>query len=198
MISNPTGPVEEIGILPREADQQEDRLHHRLLDGVHERGEPDRVFTIVLLRNDEGKVSRDGSVELDYSRAGCQRNLVYLADDVVRRRRNLVGRSLQKGVPIGGEDVAPWQREQSAMKVTRRDVVVADLVTKEAMQFLSTEGGPELLGLRLRRRRQRTYHVRPRVRMGPDWDIAWRAWRVRCRSNREASKHLESRRSRSG
>lgn len=145
LVADPARPVKEVRVSAGKPDEEEDGLHHGLLGRVDERREADRVSPIVLLRDDEGEVGRQGPVELDDPRGVGQRDFVDLADNAVRPGDDLLARAFEERVPVRREHVLPRQHEQPTMEVSGGDLLVADLLAKKAMQFLSAERDAVLL-----------------------------------------------------
>src|SRR4029077_6121718 len=65
MVSDPSRPVKEVGIISRNTKSGEDVLHHRLLGKIHERSEAGRIGTEIFFCKDERAGGGERSVKLD-------------------------------------------------------------------------------------------------------------------------------------
>jgi hypothetical protein len=109
VVADPAGPVEEVRIVPGEAEEDEGALHHGLLHEVNERGEADRVAPVVFFGEDERLVGGERTMQLHDPGDSGRRDLRRRPDDVVGSPEHVDLRALQQGVPVRRENICPGQ-----------------------------------------------------------------------------------------
>lgn len=65
LVANPAGPFQKIRIVSGEAEEYERIFNQGLSHGIDERSETSRIGSIVLFRDDEGRLRRKRAVKLD-------------------------------------------------------------------------------------------------------------------------------------
>ena len=155
VVADPPGPVQEVRVVPREAQQADGVLHDRLLREVDERGELPRVRPEVLLGQHERPVRRERPVQLDDPGAGGPGDLLGAADDGVPLPQALGGGALEQRVVVRGEDVRPGEFEQGAVQTAGGELPVGRRLEDQVIEGGAAERYRELLGQPQRRTRGR-------------------------------------------